>query len=355
MSKETVQEYDKHKLMYHPNNISRWLNKEKTYPIYVEIAPTSACNYKCIFCAFDYVTRNVKTIEEKLFYSLIDEFKELGVKSVMLAGEGEPLLHKSIGNFVSYTKKNNIDVSVTTNGSLLNRVQYENFLPYLSWMRISFNAASEKTYMKTHSVQGKMFYQTMENIKNAMEFKRKNKLNVNISMQFLLVEENAHELIEIAKVGKELGVDYLSIKPYSQHPKSINKLGINYENFEDLKEEIMSYATDDYKILYRVNAINSLMTKKQYEKCYGLDFFSLIDADGNVIPCNLFYTGTKKDSFGNIRENSFKDIWDGQKRKEVIDEVNKNLCTKCRLGCRLDSINNYLHRIINPFEHDNFI
>ncbi len=354
MSKE-VHEYDNHKLIYHPQKVNQWLQQEIVYPIYVEIAPTSACNYKCVFCAFDYVARNIKIIDKKVYYSLIDQFKDLGIKSVMLAGEGEPLLHKDISNLVRYTRNQGIDVSITTNGSLLNRFNYEDFLPYLSWVRISFNAASEKNYKSIHSIQGKLFHRTLDNIKKATEFKKKHSLKVTIGMQFLLIEENGHEVIEIAKIGKELGVDYLSIKPYSQHPKSINKLGADYQKFAVLKEKIMSYATEDYKILYRDNAVSSLENKKIYNKCYGLDFFSLIDADGNVIPCNLFYTGNNKHSYGNINKESFKDIWNGQQRKKIIAQVNKNLCTDCRMGCRLDSINNYLHRLINPFEHDNFI
>jgi len=355
MTQKVISEYDNHKLIYHPHQISKWLNNETFYPVYAEIAPTSACNYRCIFCAFDYVQRNIKTLDNKLYYSLIDEFKELGIKAIMFAGEGEPMLHKSIDKFCEYSYKNEIDVSITTNGSNLHKVQYANLLPYLSWLRISLNAASENTFEKIHQINSKVFHQVLENIKKATEFKKKNKLKVTIGIQFLLIEENDHEIIEIAKIGKKLGVDYLSIKPYSQHPKSINRLSTNYGKYSSLKDKILSDADENYQIIYREEAMDSLIQKKIYGKCHGLDFFSLIDADGNVIPCNLFYTGNDKYSYGNIKEKAFKEIWNGEKRKLINSEINKNLCTNCRLGCRLSSINNYLHRLLNPLKHDNFI
>jgi radical SAM protein with 4Fe4S-binding SPASM domain len=187
------------------------------------------------------------------------------------------------------------------------------------------------------------------------EYKKKNKIKTTIGIQFLLIDDNEKEAEEIAKICKDLGVDYLSIKPYSHHPKSLNNFEIDYKKCSELKKNIMKYASEDYKILYRSNAMDYLEYNKDYCNCNGLDFFSLIDAEGNVIPCNLFFTGNDENSYGNINNQSFEEIWTGEKRKQINEKINKNLKEKCRLGCRLDSINKYLHRLLYPCEHDNFI
>ena len=54
-----------------------------------------------------------------------------------------------------------------------------------------------------------------------------------------------------------------------------------------------------------------------YPKCYGLPFFALIDARGNVLPCNLFY-GNEEFIYGNLYKENFSEIWKGEKRKEVL-------------------------------------
>jgi len=46
---------DSHKLIYHPERVSQWLNGEIIYPLFCEVGPASACNSRCYFCAFDYV------------------------------------------------------------------------------------------------------------------------------------------------------------------------------------------------------------------------------------------------------------------------------------------------------------
>ena len=45
---------DSHKLIYHPNEVSKWMNKEIIAPIYVEIGPINTCNHDCIFCGLDF-------------------------------------------------------------------------------------------------------------------------------------------------------------------------------------------------------------------------------------------------------------------------------------------------------------
>ena len=46
---------DSHKLMFHPERVTKWLSGENIYPIEIEISPSGACNHRCIFCAYDYI------------------------------------------------------------------------------------------------------------------------------------------------------------------------------------------------------------------------------------------------------------------------------------------------------------
>jgi GTP 3',8-cyclase len=89
-------------------------------------------------------------------------------------------------------------------------------------------------------------------------------------------------------------------------------------------------------------------------ECHGLPFFTLIDAKGNVLPCGLFYDQNEF-TYGNLHENSFSEIWKGNKRKEVIKRIKEKGIETCRKGCRLDVINRYLDRLKFPELHDNFI
>ncbi|GAF86255.1 unnamed protein product, partial [marine sediment metagenome] len=175
-----------------------------------------------------------------------------------------------------------------------------------------------------------------------------------LGVQFLLIEENAEEVLRLAEICKNLGLDNLQVKPYSQNPNSFNKMSIDYNKFLGLKDKLDAISTNNFKVFFRLKRIKTTMEGRDYDVCYGLPFFTVINEKGNVQPCILYYDKPEF-AYGNLYEKSFPEIWEGEKRKEVLKKIRIRGCEDCRKGCRLDVINKYLHRLKNPLEHDNFI
>ncbi len=94
---------------------------------------------------------------------------------------------------------------------------------------------------------------------------------------------------------------------------------------------------------------------RDYQHCLALPFWSYLDAGGNIWGCSM-YMGDDKFLYGNIYENSFQEIWEGEKRMESLQWVDQELDTnQCRVNCRMDKINRYLWELNNPSAHVNFI
>src|SRR3990167_8761699 len=97
---------DSHKMNYHVDRIHEWLYQTKTtYPIYVEISPSGACNHRCSFCAVDYIGYKTRFLDAELLKARISEMGERGIRSIMFAGEGEPLLHKDLSEIIANTRR----------------------------------------------------------------------------------------------------------------------------------------------------------------------------------------------------------------------------------------------------------
>ncbi len=275
------------------------------------------------------------------------------VRSVMFGGEGEPLLYPDIGLVTKKAKEHGLDVAITTNGSRFSPEKIKQCLPYLSWVKFSVDAGTPESYSKVHGVSEREFGRVIENIRNAVEFKKKNGLEVTIGTQFLVIPQSIGSAERAAETLRNVGVDYFVVKPYSHHPRSKNNFVVHPSQYNELEEGIKKFGTDSFKVVFRKATIQRIEEGNAYPECYGLPFISLIDSKGNILPCNLFYDN-QEFTYGNLYEKSFSEIWESEQRKKVLDKIRKKGVGDCRQGCRLDASNRYLDRLKHPQRHDNF-
>ena len=357
---------DSHKLILHPTRVSKWYEAKgdwdklkKIYPIYVEISPYGGCNHRCTFCALDYMGYANIGLEFNKLKDTITNMAENGVKSIMFAGEGEPLLFKDLDLIAEHCSSVGIDTSLTTNFVPLNKKAVERYIENCSWIKVSLNAGTAKNYAAIHQTKEIDFDRVIDNLEFAIEHKRKNNLKCTIGVQMLLLPDNKNEAVILAKKCKEIGVDYLVIKPYSQHLSSNTDKykDIDYSKMMDIENDVCSISDDDFSVIFRANTMNKhIESKPAYKKCYSTPFFwGYIAADGKVFGCSA-YLGRDEFCYGNIYDESFSDIWEGEKRKKsykyIMNELDIN---DCRVNCRMDEVNRYLDRLQNPQDHDNFI
>ena len=89
------------------------------------------------------------------------------------------------------------------------------------------------------------FHRVVRNMKRAAEFHRTHHLSCALGAQTLLLPEIADEIHDLARLCRdEMGLDYLVIKPYSQHLSSITRQyeDVDYSEFLYLAEELQSQA-----------------------------------------------------------------------------------------------------------------
>ena len=347
---------DSHKLMFHPKRVNSWLEGEDIYPIYTEVGLTSFCNQKCVFCAFDYYKKD-QFLKTECFEKFAVEAFSKGVKSMLFAGEGEPLLHPDIIEIAEFTKQSGIDIALSTNGVLFHKDNAERLLKVFSWVRFSMDSGCSKTYSLVHNTGEEEFRKIINNIKQSVRIKRENKYNVIIGVQFVLIPQNYKDIMRAVKIASDIGVDYLVFKPYSHHPLSKNKFTLNIDpkHISALKRKMQRYIRSDFSVIFRDSAFDRIGRGKNYDKCLSLPFVAFIMANGDIYPCSVFLNQSEY-VLGNICSESFEEIWHGKIRKKIMDKILLDSSIgECRKACRLDPINEYLWQLKNPNLHVNFI
>lgn len=349
---------DSHKLLFHPRRVARWLDGETIPPVYMEVSPSGACNHRCVFCALDFMEYQRRFLDTELLCQRLAEMAVLGLKSVMFGGEGEPFLHANMAAIAERANAAGLDLAFTTNATLMDEENTRRVLPVTRWIKASVNAGTPETYAQVHQTKPEHFTLAIANLERAATLRAKTGATCTLGMQILLLPENRAEVAPLARLARDIGLDYLVVKPYSQHPssKTSTYVDVDYAASEDLEQELLALRTDFFTPLVRLNAMRKAQTRdKAYGRCQALPFWSYLDSAGNIWGCSMFL-GDERFLYGNIAEQSFAEIWNGPKRQASMDWFQTSFdCSGCRVNCRMDEVNRYLWELNNPSPHVNFI
>jgi len=89
----------------------------------------SNCNRKCDWCPVGHYDREISLLDDKIFYKVIDELKEMKFDGkITFSLYNEPLLDKRILKFIKYIRKNisSTHIYLNTNGDALTLTRWKN-------------------------------------------------------------------------------------------------------------------------------------------------------------------------------------------------------------------------------------
>ena len=350
-------ELDGHKLHLHPVVVARWLQGKNIAPIYLETGLTSLCNCHCAFCAFEYLRPTNAQLEPSVLLPFLTDAHAKGLRSVLISGEGEPLLHPEVANLVPAIRALGLDLALTTNGLLLNEALATALLPSLTWLRVSLNAGSASTYARLHGVPEHCFDQVLQNLGVLVERKKVLGVSCTVGVQVVTVPENVGELEALAPRLRYLGVDYFSIKPYSPHPGNVSRELDRCLTTADqeLETALARWNTADFTVYYRAESMRRTTLPKPYDRCLGQAFAAFVMASGEVYPCHTF-VGDRDYLLGDLHLDSAEEILFGARRTALLRRfAEEHDLGRCRSACRLDALNRYLWLLRHPSAHVNFI
>lgn len=315
---------DSHKLSFHMDRVDAWEAGGRIAPVSVDMALTRACGAMCTFCyAMMQESQARSSITVPRALNLLDDFAEIGIRSVSLVSDGESTLANSYVPFIQHAAKLGIDVGNATNGWEWGPEKIEQVLPHLTWVRFTVAAGRPESYadiMYKGPEHTKVFDRAMEHIRYAVELKRRNALPVTLGIQMVLMPNLKDEIIPFAQLGLDLGVDYAVIKHCSDDEQ--HTLGIDYSQYEGLHGLLVraeSMSNDRTKVIVKWDKIKD-GDKPSYKRFYGPQFLLQISGSGLVAPSGMFFNARySKLHVGNFTEERFIDIWKSDRYWRAMD------------------------------------
>ena len=347
------------KILYHPDRMQEWmLSADTTAPITVKIDLTNVCNHDCPGCIdAELIANDNNELNLDLLKDLLVDMKSLGVKAINYTGGGEPTAHKEFADVIRYTADLGFDIGLICNGSLFHKktIPMEELLEKFTWIRISLDAYDHDTHVRTHGSKS-TFDKTVSNIKDLVEIKNTNALDVTIGVGYITnqYEDMDRQCWKFVELCRDMGVDYAQLRPSFGFLFDYDT--ISADEWRQIFSELKKYENEKFKLVVDEGKFEKIFSKdtgRCYTSCHAQSFKSTsITATGHVyICCSL--SGKKEGFIGNIKSEKFSDIWNGKVREKLLSELDVNKCPRLCVG---DNLNEFMETIkINEPQHKNFL
>lgn len=270
---------------------------------------THTCNLKCNYCYYNTNLLSKKNgyLSDDNLIKAIELFKNIGCNKVALTG-GEPLLVKKLPLLIKDINKQNMKITIVTNGILLleKKILKQVIMSEIDCIAISIHSA--------YRINN--FLNKLKGI--IKEFKNS---NIRIKLNFTICKNNIKYLKKIINFAVDNNI-YLMIQPVSLPVlnkydslslKNLDK-NINGTLFKNIDYWSNKFNEEDYAGFFKNYLNNNL---KITPDCNAGKNFVVIDVDGKISPC--FYNNH---TFGLLGVNDPDEI----KNKINNFKPKKNTC-----------------------------
>lgn len=307
--------------------------KHELHYLFLEL--TSRCNARCEHCGSscgDFVPKDEVTKEElfKVFDDIAAHYDPR--KIILFATGGEPLVKKDIFEIMGYAAKLGFMWGMTSNGILIDEEVVKKM---------------EETNMKTISVSLDGLKELHESFRRVpgsfdkiikgLKLMQKCPTIVDIQVTTCVNKKNIDQLPEMLKLMKEIGIKdwrLIEVDPIGR-AKGNNDLLLDAEGFKRMFSFMFKTRVEnpDMKIMYGCGHYFGPNLNKQLIgnlfTCFTGFWGASILSNGDIFGCPDIERLPELIE-GNIRKDSFVDVWEhGFKRYRKMDRTSNKKCKAC--------------------------
>lgn len=298
----------------------------------VHITITNDCNMRCPHCfvSAGIVEKQELKVEEIL--SVIDTIGRInGVTDIVVSG-GEPLIHPGIMQLLKGLRKHN--VSLFTNGTLINEDNYKIIADCCQEVQISFEGVTKESYEK---IRGKGNYYKALHAINLLKT-----TGVKITLAITILPSTVNNIREhLISFVNSFEYENLEIRLNDDIEMRGNALTMDFTGYNKYEVDKIMLSLIDRLQEMGVTKESRSGRNIKFKNC-GIGTNIVIDANGRMYPCNKFSSYYRKlDEDMSLVFEDFNEL----NRTTSINCISK--CQKCELryicagGCRIDYMNQH--------------
>lgn len=319
--------------------------------LYIEA--TNQCNIACSSCprTFFHARDQQGDLSLTRVEAILNQIPD-GLR-IVLHGLGEPLQHPQIADIVVLAKSHDHYVLFNSNATLLSPLVATALIEAnLDELRISIDSPDPETYRKIRPAAE--LSGVIQNVRCLLEKRERSKKSTpRVSFWMTAVKSRIHSLPDMLRLASDTGVDEVYLqrlvffhRGYAVEEESIFRNADNstiavLQEAEQVAKEVgvrLWGAGDNSPILKIMNDDDNSV--RPWSACRRPFKNAYVTVNGNLLPCCIapFSSGPNIDQhvLGNIFQDSFEEIWNGQRYKEFRQAFQSDEPWECCSHCGLD-------------------
>jgi MoaA/NifB/PqqE/SkfB family radical SAM enzyme len=314
------------------------LNGQPYKPLYVKLKLIWHCNLRCGMCNH-WRSKREPPLEIVRLKEVIDELATLGCRKIHISG-GEPTLHPDLPELVAYMSERGLRVNMTTNATLITKPLAKSLAKArLRGVNVSIDSPVPRIHDRIRGVKG-AWKRAVKGAGYLSQKLKKRKLRINTVVGRL----NYNTLTGLPALAADLGASSLNLIPLDENTTDLKGLS---------KRQIVAYNQEIAPVIAEKSLALGLMERPEqaypfgvthlevchskvgfyakgyYEaqRCFVPWTHALIDHIGRVGLCCML---RERPILGDLRHQSFTEIWTGEKYAELRRQKNLPLFGRCR-------------------------
>ena len=344
-------------------------------PLHVELSPTFLCNFSCPWCSCrsareewseDDVFRHPRSTQLTVMRmprleAVIDHLAEHGVEVMWVGGEPtmNPLLYAAAG----HAHKRGLHQCLFTNGSLFRPDQAASlFDSHLVFIRLSLNAVTPEIHQRHHDYDPRRRHgrRVLDNLGLLARLRAEDRSPTLVGVSIVVDRGNVDDIVPTARylsglctggrpgridyvimrtafplVGAQIDVDQVTVDTF------LREAALGSETRRLLEDAGIEVVIPDASV-----GVADAMPADDLG-CLAAGWFGEVTPSGDMLPCSDLY-GDPSFYIGNIAEDSLGDIWAGERRRAVLDQVRMKRCPSRR--CPSNGRGHHLNRVFRQVE-----
>lgn len=294
-------------------------------PAAIALEPTTSCNLRCPECpsGLRSFTRPTGMLGKADFQKIIDDIAP-HTFYLTFYFQGEPYLNRAFLDMVTYAHQKGLYTATSTNGHFLSDdVARRTVESGLCRLIISVDGTTQEVYQQ-YRVGGTL-EKVLEGTRRVVYWKQQlHSPTPHIILQFLVVRPNEHQVPEILKLAKQIGVDEVKFKTAQLY---------DYEHGHPLIPSNPRFTR------YRQKQDGRWELKgRPGNHCWRMWHSCVITWDGRVVPC--CFDKDARHVLGRLNGVKLQEVW----RSEAYQKFRKHIllarqqvdiCTNCTEGARV--------------------